>query len=481
MNSADVPRPGPTAKDTLLVLGTARLREALIRREITVPELVAEALTAIERLDGTLNAFVTSCPDRAMTEARAAQARLEAGGTLPPLLGLPLAVKDAEPVAGLRFTAGSLVHRNRIATTDSLHVARLRAAGAIVLGKTNTPEFTLLGETRNRLCPDTTNPWDPSRTAGGSSGGSAAAVAAGMVPLATGSDTAGSITVPAAFCGLAGLKPSHRRIPVWPDGADWQPYSDVGPIARDVAGLSMMLAATSGPDPLDPVSQQVTADLARFAPDRRLRVAWAAGLADLPVDPACARAATDLSRMFADLGHQTFEAQPDIADPGPSHDLLGAHEEHKARGGLLSGQAAMLVDETRAILTLGRDLSPDRLARARATSAAIARDFRRFMAEIDLFILPATACPAFPLRQPPAMIGGRSVLADWPSYAPFNMLANISGLPVATLPVRLSDKGLPLGALIFANFGQDGLLLSALAEAERLRGAFPFAPIITAR
>lgn len=469
-------QPPPT---NLAALSVVTLRDMLLRREISVPELVADALARIELLDGSLHAFLDTCPDRALAEAAKAQKQLETGSDLPLLFGLPLAVKDAEPVEAMRFTAGSLVYRDHIAALDSLHVARLRAAGAIIIGKTNTPEFTLLGETRNFLGPDTCNPWDAVRTAGGSSGGSAAAVAAGMVPLATGSDTAGSITVPAAFCGLAALKPSHRRIPVWPNGDDWQPYSDVGPLARDVAGLAWMLAATEGPDPRDPLSFKVVQP--ERPGDRRLRVAWSETVADLPVDPACAAAAADLAQLFADLGHETVEARPDIANPGPLHDLLGAHEEFRMRGALLSAQPDLLCPETRDILSLGRTISAEQLASAGAASSVIGVTLRRFLTEFDCFILPATACQAFPLRQPPAQIAGRSVLPDWPSYAPFSMLGNISGLPVATVPMRVSPDGLPLGALVFAGFGRDKLLLSTLAEAERWRGPFPSAPINPAR
>lgn len=471
--------PHSVTSSGLASLPADRLRRMIARREVSVCEVVADALAAIKRLDGSLNAFVATCPDSAMQEAMVADARLaDAGGDLPPLFGLPLAVKDAEPVAGLPFTCGSLVHRDRIAAADSVHVARLRAAGAIVVGKTNTPEFTLLGETRNRLGPDTRNPWDNSRTPGGSSGGSAAALAAGMVPLATGSDTAGSITVPAAFCGLVGLKPSHRRIPVWPGSEDWAPYSDVGPMARTAAGLALMFAATAGPDPRDPLSA-----LAATAapPARPLRISWASTLAGLPVEDDCAAAAEALALAFADTGHRVSREAPLIADPGPAHDLLGAIEEYRARGALLRHGADLLMPEARTILGIGGSASADAIHKARAASQAVAAGFRRFMSGRDLFILPATACPAFPLRCPPDRIAGRQVVPDWPSYAPFNMLANISGLPVATLPVRLNGQRLPVGALIFANPGQDELLLSAMAEAEAMGGTLPFQPFSSGR
>ena len=450
-----------------------QLRAMIGSGEISVPELVDDSLSAIADRDGDLHAFTVICPERALAEAEAAQERVQAGGTLPPLLGLPLAVKDYEPTQGLPFVCGSRVFSNRIAVQDSLHVARLRAAGAIVIGKTNTPEFTLLGETRNGLGPDTRNPWDRDRTPGGSSGGSAAALASGMVPLATGSDTAGSITVPAAFCGLVGLKPSHRRIPIWPGSDDWQSFSDVGPMARCITDLSLMFAATSGPDPRDPDAPSLSP---KGPKPGHLRIAWSTTVAGLPVDPACATAAEDLARVFADFGHQVRHAAPLLPDPGPVLDLLGAVEEYRVRGPLLDSAAHLLMPETLAILQQGRDADPQSIEAAHSARRRIVSIFRAFMAECDLLILPATACPAFPLRQPPPVIGGRAVTPDWPSFAPFNMLANLTGCPVATLPVRLTVDGLPVGALVFARFGEDELLLSTLKQAEAMLG--PFAPPI---
>ena len=463
----------PIRSQGLASLSASELRRLLLRGEISVPELVSAALDAIAAQDGRLHAFLSTSPETALREAGDAQARLKAGHPPPALFGIPLAVKDAEPVAGMGFTAGSLVFRHRVALRDSLHVARLRSAGAIIVGKTNTPEFTLLGETHNRLGPYTCNPWNIRRMPGGSSGGSAAALAAGMVPLATGSDTAGSITAPAAFCGLVGLKPSHRRIPVWPDPEDWQPYSDVGPMARTVHDLVLMLAASAGADPCDPLSGVFGPTAPRPG---RLRIAWAGSVAGLPVDPDCAAAAESLALLFQSAGHHVEEAWPDIRDPGPAHDLLGAVEEYRARGALLASHPDLLAPETCAMMLTGQAATADDIATARAVSVETASRMRDFMAGRDIFILPATACPAFPLRQPPSMIGGRTVRPDWPSYAPFNMLANITGFPVATLPMGLSADGLPVGALAFAGFGRDDLLLAALAEAEALRGPFPAAP-----
>jgi aspartyl-tRNA(Asn)/glutamyl-tRNA(Gln) amidotransferase subunit A len=451
------------------------LRRMIDARTISIPELVQASLDAIAAADPSLHAFVTLCPDQAMAEAHLAQKRVGTGGA--PLLGLPLAVKDAEPVAGLRFTSGSLVHSDRIAVEDSAHVARLRAAGAIVIGKTNTPEFTLLGETRNRLGPDTCNPWNPQMTSGGSSGGSAAALASGMVPLATGSDTAGSITIPAAFCGVVGFKPSHRRIPVWPLPQDWAPYSDVGPMTRSIADAALMLAAASGPDPRDPFSAPAF-DACSTPPRllRRLRIAWVPTLAGLPVDPVCSATVADVANALASLGHTVQAHGPNVDNPGPALDILGAVQEYRIRGSLLESSASLLGPETREILASGQSARQQDIDAAQAVTARVAAAFRAFLADYDILLTPATACLAFPLRHPPALIAGRPVVPDWPSYAPFNMFANISGCPVGTIPWRLSDSGLPVGVLAFAGYGRDALLLAALSEAEHLRGPFALAP-----
>lgn len=466
-------KPLTSSVSRLSGLPAHQLRKMIRDRDISILELVEDSLAAIEETDPKLNAFVTVCPERAMGEAIRAQSRVHENDPSLSLLGLPLAVKDAEPVAGMPMGCGSLVHAGQIARVDSIHVARLRAAGAIVVGKTNTPEFTLLGETRNRLGPDTCNPWDRSRTPGGSSGGSAAALAAGMVPLATGSDTAGSITVPSAFCGLVGLKPSHRRIPVWPNSDDWHPFADVGPMARCIPDLILMLAAASGPDARDPFASQ---DLMPPYVPRCLRVAFGTTLAGKPVDPTCSAAGEALAMLFAQAGHDVFSGIPDLVDPGPVLDLLGAEQEYRARGNLLATNAGLLMPETRRILEQGRDSDPREILAAREAQRAIVAAFDDFMVNVDLLVVPATACPAFPLRCPPSSINGRAVVPDWPSYAPFNMLANLTGCPVATLPMHLAPGGLPVGALVFAKFGCDALLLSALAEAAILRGEFPIAP-----
>ena len=251
------------------VVETARLIAA---GERSATEVTEAALRRIERLEPRLHAFITIAGDHALAEAEEADRRAAAGEPLGRLHGVPLAVKDLEATAGIRTTYGSARFGDLVPDHDSLAVERLRDAGAIVVGKTNTPEFGLLGETRSALAGETRNPWDLGRTTGGSSGGSAAAVAAGVVPAALGSDTAGSIPCPASMCGVFGLKPTRGLVPTWPDPGDARLFLDSGPLTTSVADARALLTALAGPDRRDPTSFLPPPD--REAPARPLRIAW---------------------------------------------------------------------------------------------------------------------------------------------------------------------------------------------------------------
>ncbi|WP_207461628.1 amidase [Azospirillum sp. SYSU D00513] len=450
----------------------AALQRAYRARALSPVELISSVLEGIARADPGLNGFLTVAGESALAAARRAEGLLASGGPLPPLFGVPLAVKDAEVTAGIRTTFGSRVFADHVPAENTIHVQRLIDAGAIIVGKTNTPEFTLLGETCNALGPDCRNPADPSRTTGGSSGGSAAAVAAGLVPLATGTDTAGSITIPAAFCGVFGLKPTHRRIPVWPNWDDWPLLYDVGPITRTVEDAALALTVAAGFDARDPYCLRGPVPdfiAALEAPPRRLRIAWTPTIAGQPVESACADVVAKLAETFSRLGHEVVRAAPDVEPAGAIAEDIGAVEEHRARGHLLA-KRDLLHPETAALLDLGRAMDPARYAEALVRRQLVVRRFELFFDEHDLLLAPATACPAFPLRQPPAVIGGRPVQPDWVGFAPFNMYASLAGSPVASLPVG-KDAGLPLGVLVFGPSGADTLVLQA-AEAARRAGCW---------
>lgn len=449
--------------DEIDLRSAATLARQVRDRSLSPTRIVSASLERIERLNPGLNAFLTVDAEGALSAARAAERWLDAGGELPPLLGVPIAVKDAEVTRGLRTTFGSRVFRDHVPDRDTVHVERLRRAGAIVVGKTNTPEFTLLGETRNLLGAECVNPHDPTRSPGGSSGGSAAAVAAGLVPLATGTDTAGSITLPSAFCGVFGLKPTHRRIPVWPNADDWPLLYDVGPITNDVADAALSLALTAGWDARDPYAlTSAPPDYlgALRGPLGKLRIAWTGSIAGLPVEPVCREAVERLAGLLGDLGHDVRHACPQVEPPGEIIETLGNVEESAIRGRLLAQPADRLHPETLSVLRAGAGISGEAYARALHRMQVIRSAFNAFFLSHDLLIAPATACPAFPLGRPPRTIDGRPVPENWIGFAPFNMYANLAGLPVASLPVERTVTGLPLGVLIFGAFDRDAQVLA---------------------
>lgn len=438
------------------------LRLAYTRRALSPVEFISDVLQSTKLANSDLHAFLAINEEGALAAARKAERYFARDRRLPPLFGVPIAVKDAELTAGIRTTFGSRAFRDYVPELNTIHVERLVRAGAIVIGKTNTPEFTLLGETYNQLMPDCSNPVDRCRTVGGSSGGSAAAVAAGLVPLATGTDTAGSITIPAAFCGVFGLKPTHRLIPVWPNWNDWSLLYDVGPITRTVADAALALSVTAGSDSRDPYARcegpkDYTAILSEAVPV--LRIAWAPTIGDQPVDPACADAVACIAGRLAQAGHKVVQAAPHVGPAGHIAEIIGAVEEFRVRGHLLR-RADQLCPETVSILCAGRDLPPERYSAALAERQALAVAFDDFFRSFDLLLVPATACPAFPMREPPDKIDGRKVQTDWVGFAPFNMYGSLIGGPVASVPAGAA-KGLPLGVLVFAAPGRDQLVLQA--------------------
>lgn len=450
------------------VASAHQLAAAIARRERSPVEVAHTAIAAIERLDPALNAFLSYGAERLLADARRAERRAAAGGDLPPLLGVPVAVKDMEATEDYPTTRGSLVYRKHYGGVDAAHVARLRAAGALVVGKTNTPEFALLGETCNRLGADGRNPWDPHRTPGGSSGGSAAAVTAGIVPLATGTDTGGSITIPAAYCGVFGFKPTHRRIPVWPNAEEWPLVYDTGPIARTVDDAALALTAMGGADARDPGSVRAPAALPPNA-ERPWRIAFTESMAEQPVEAEWRAAVRQLAAVCERLGHTIEPAAPRCGTPAAALGMIGAVEEYRYRGHLLA-QRDYLEPSTVALMEQGRHTDAGTYAQALADVRAVQTAFDRFFEAHDLLLAPAAACAPFSLRTPPTRIDGTAVEPDWTTFAPFSLFANATGGPLASVPVTPDAAGLPRGVLIFGPVGSDErvLALARALEAETL-------------
>lgn len=318
---ADGPRSPAKTEEGPLAFKSATELARLIRTRIISPvEAIEDTLRRIERHNGHLNAYLTVCGDRAQQQAREAERDLAAGRAIGPLHGVPFSAKDLEQTAGTRTTFGSPLFESNVPAEDSIGVERLRAAGAILVGKTNTPEFGLLGETRNLLGEDARNPWDLNRTTGGSSGGAAAAVAAGLAPLAVGSDGAGSITAPSAMCGAVGLKPSTGRIPAWPIPPTSRLFVASGPIVRCVEDAHLMLSLMSGADSRDPIGRRDDLpDWSIAQEDHPLRVAWTPDLAHFPVDSKVLTACEAAVKGLSELGWPVVETQPSFPNPWDSY------------------------------------------------------------------------------------------------------------------------------------------------------------------
>jgi amidase len=311
--SGDGPPPTRAGDDILCDLGAVELVARMRRRDVSAREVMAAHLSRIERVNPKVNAIVTLVAERAMAGAARADELAARGGPLGALHGLPVAHKDLVDTAGIRTTHGSPFYRDNVPAADALIVSRIRQAGAITCGKTNTPEFGAGSQTFNTLFGATRNPYDLTRTCGGSSGGAAVALACGMVPIVDGSDLGGSLRNPAAFCNVVGLRPSPGRVAR--EAASWSPLAVSGPMARSVADVALFLSAMAGPDPRDPLS--IAEDAAGFrAPLDRdfkgIRVAWWQGLGGIPFEPEIRRVVDANRRVFESLGCIVEEAEPDF-------------------------------------------------------------------------------------------------------------------------------------------------------------------------
>jgi amidase len=443
-------------------------------RRISPLEVMQAALARIDAVNPRVNAVVTLDREAALREARRATGALRRGARLAPLHGLPVGIKDVTPTRGLRTTYGSTLFADHVPDEDALVVQRLRAAGAIVIGKTNTPEFAFGPNTVNRVFGATRNPWNPALTAGGSSGGSAAALATGMCALAEGTDLGGSLRGPASFCGVVGFRTSPGLIPRYPSVLAWDSYSVEGPMARSVADAALMLSVMAGPDDRAPLSYDVdTMALARAtrAPSvKGWRVAWSLDLGGLAlIDDEVAAMVEDAARVFGKLGARVEQSAPDMSDVPEivrltrGYLMVARHGDRvaKHRDVLQAG----LVENTEQGLALSpREIAEGELLRTRQWEQVCA-----FMADRELLITPTAAVPPFPIEQPhPVEVNGRPVgkamARSFLTYA-FSVL----GLPAISIPCGFTQQGLPVGLQIVGHRRAEAAVLKAAAAFEAAR------------
>ncbi|MGZ5404282.1 MAG: amidase, partial [Nocardioides sp.] len=438
--------------------------------EISARELLDLHLARIAERNPELNAIVSLDEDRARAGAASADEHLARGYPTGALHGLPFAFKDTHAVAGWRTTYGSPLFADHVPDADDLIVERIRRAGAVVIGKTNVPEFAAGSHTFNRVFGTTRNPIDPSRSAGGSSGGAACALAAGMVPLAEGSDMGGSLRNPASFCGVVGLRPSLGRVPTWPAPNQWETTSVGGPMARTVGDLALLLSVIAGPDPRVPGALGDPG--AAFAPPLRgslvgLRVGYTVDLGGaFAVDPRVSAVLESAGRLLVRSGATVFDAHPDLSTGDDTFRTLRAWHFQATFGDQLrrhpASFKASLADNIRA----GEHLSGADVARAFEQRTALGETMRRFFADYDLLVLPTSQVPPFAVDQEfPSEIDGQPMASylDWMRSA---YLISVTGCPAISVPAGRTAEGWPVGVQLVAPHGQDRRLLEIAAAFE---------------
>ena len=446
-------------------------------------DIVEAHLERIEERDGAVNAFVTVTAEEARAAAEKAERAVEAGESLGPLHGVPVAIKDLEDVAGTRTTSGSLLFEDNVSEATEPFAERLLDAGAIVVGKTNTPEFGLGCTTNNRVAGETHTPFDTSRNAGGSSGGAGAALAAGMAPLAQGSDTGGSIRTPASFCGVYGLKPTFGRVPrvSRPDAFEAHtPFSHVGPMARTVEDAALMLDVMAGPDPDDPFSLPETDDDYLGATERGIEgldVAYSPDLGTYPVEPEVAEVVADAADAFEECGATVEEVDVDLGCE-QSEVLEAFYTFARVRWQSLfdalerQGFDPRGADRDRlrpvVVETILDEPEPTtrEYKRADRTRTRVYDGLQDVFEEHDLLVSPTLAVLPFPDGEEPTEVDGVEVdrLRGWVLTQPYNM----SGHPAASAPAGFVD-GLPVGMQVAGRRYDEETVLAASAAFERER------------
>ncbi|MFQ5631692.1 MAG: amidase, partial [bacterium] len=432
--------------------------------ELSPVEVAEACLKQVERLNPTVNAVVT-LSDKVLEEARAAEQKVMRGEEPGPVLGLPVGIKDVTPVAGLRTTYGSPLYANQVPTQDALVVRRLKKAGAIILGKTNTPEFAAGGHTFNEVFGRTCNPWNTKLSPGGSTGGGAAGLATGMFALAEGTDIGGSLRIPASFCGVVGLRPSPGLVPTYPSDYLWDNLYVTGGMGRTAEDVALMLQAVSGPSPLSPISQPAegrdfTAAVQAGIP-KKLRLAYCPDIAGIGIDENIERVCRKAAFEMAHAGAEVEEIELDLAFGREVFLTLRGYwmvAHHYGRLDKIEKMGSNLAGNVRA----GLKNTAEQLGAAEQARSKIWQIFDKLFQNYDHLLTPCMAVPPFPVEQNyPKTIAGKKMATyiDWiaPTY-----ILSLTGLPIASVPCGLDKNGLPVGLQIVGRqTGEEAVLALA--------------------
>ena len=466
----------PNNDDNLAFAPAHELAGLLADRQVSSVELTELYLSRIERLDGQLNSYLTPTPEIALEQARRADAAAANGESLGALHGLPVSIKDLQMTKGVKTTGGSLAFKDRVPDADAACVEKVLGAGAVMLGKTNTPEFGLLGACENRLGEPGRNPWNPERTSGGSSGGAGASIAAGLCALGTGGDGGGSIRIPASFNGIYGIKPTQGRVSSY-TGVDAPPVGNLisqqGPMSRTVRDSALLLQVMAGYDPRDvsslrePVPDFVSAVEGGV---EGLRIGWSADFGYTPVDPEVARISEAGARAFEELGCPVDESALKLETPFDTWIVFFGGGAYATNGHLLDDPEDPLSWYGRWTIEQGAGFTAADYARALGERDRMIQGFLDEFDKFDLLLSPTMPVTAFPTDEYPAEIGGQAAYptAAW-GFVPFTHPINTIGFTAASVPCGFDSDGMPVGLHIIGKPGDEETVLAASAAFERAR------------
>jgi amidase len=436
----------------------SQLAQLIRSKQLSAREVMEAHLAQIERVNPKVNAIVTLLPEQALAQARAADEALARGEKVGSLHGLPIAHKDLVNTKGIRTTSGSPIFKDFVPEEDALIVERLKQAGAITMGKTNVPEFGAGSQTYNEVFGETFNPYDLTKTCGGSSGGAAVALACGMQPLADGSDMGGSLRNPANFCNVVGFRPSPGRVPSWPKLTAWATLSVEGPMARTVQDVALMLQAIAGPDPRSPIAIMEPGALFAQPLERDfkgVRVAWSHDLGHFPVDPRITAVLESQRHIFEALGCIVEEAQPDFRDADEIFKTLRAWSFESSMGELLKTHRDQLKETVIWNIEAGAKLTGPQVAQAELKRTELYHRVRTFMETYEYLILPISQVPPFDVRQRYITEINDVKMETYIDWMKSCYYITVTGHPAISVPCGFTPEGLPVGIQIVGRHQAD--------------------------
>ena len=454
----------------LNLLSAVELSQKLHSREVSAREVLDAHLIQIERLNPKVNAIVTLDGEGAYRQANAIDARRVHGEVMGPLAGMPIAVKDTERVKGMRTTFGSPIYRDHIADVDTVMVEKYRSHGMVIVGKTNTPEFALGSQTFNAVFGKTLNPWDTTKTCGGSSGGAAVAVSTRMLPFADGSDLGGSLRNPANFCNVVGLRPSPGRVPVWPEADLWNTQSVHGPIARTAQDAALLLYGQAGGDRRVPIAIWEDPSLFLKSLERKFngaRLAYSPTLGGAPVEQAVRDTIESGLRHFEALGCSVEEAEPDLSEADACFDVLRAFSFAQKYGPLVEKHRAQLKDTAIWNFERGLALTGAQIVEAFRQRTRIYENMRRFMERYDFLLAPCNQVLPFPVDQPYVTEINGEKLGSYIDWMKTCYRITTTAHPALSVPIGFSGTRLPVGIQIVGRYRDEWGILQLAHGLER--------------